>query len=84
MGMSIVADIVRYLVPIGVLLCFAPASRRMTVDIRMWLEGRLLWTRIRHPISNFFLSGEKYREEVNRVILQQKMENPRGYWARSL
>ena len=82
MGMSIVADIVRYLVPIGVLLCFAPASRRMTVDIRMWLEGRLLWTRIRHPISNFFLSGEKYREEVNRVILQQKMENPRGYWAR--
>lgn len=58
---AITSDVCRYLLPIGLAFIFHPAAQRVRVDFQLWMQGRLRWIQIRHPLLNFLKTGQEYR-----------------------
>ena len=69
---AITSDFFRYALPIGLAFVFHPAAQRVRVDMTLWMQGRLAWRQVRHPLLNFFKTSEEYR----RSRIRQSMTSP--------
>lgn len=64
---AFIADSSRYLSPIAIAYVFHPSCKRLTVDLRLWLQGRLYYKMVRHPLANFFKTYAEFNSSLSRV-----------------
>lgn len=64
---AFISDSCRYLTPIALAYLFHPSCKRLTVDLRLWFQGRLYYKQIRHPFMNFFKTYAEFNQSMQRV-----------------
>ncbi|CCW70090.1 unnamed protein product [Phytomonas sp. Hart1] len=81
---AFVSDSFRYLTPVCLAYLFHPSCRRLTVDLRLWFQGRLWWRQIRHPILNFFKSYSEYNRAMSRINITKPLPKGSQPWSKNL
>lgn len=79
-----VSDSCRYGAPIALAYLFRSSCSRLTVDLRLWFQGRLYWFQVRHPITNFFRSYAEYNRAMQRVNVVKPAAKGAQPWSRNL
>lgn len=83
-GWAVVSDSIRYVVPLSMYFLFRPSCKRLTVDLRLWWQGRLTWSQVRHPITNFFRTYSEYNRAMQRVNVTKPAPKGAQPWSRNL
>ncbi|CCW63208.1 unnamed protein product [Phytomonas sp. EM1] len=81
---AFVSDSCRYLTPVCFAYLFHPSCRRLNVDLRLWLQGRLRWRQIRHPVLNFFKTYSEYNRVMSRINTTKSPPKGSQPWSRNL
>lgn len=81
---AFVADSCRYLGPVGIACMFHPSCKRLTVDISLWLQNRIRWSQIRHPLLNFFKSYNEYNKSMQRINVVKPAPKGSSPWSKNL
>lgn len=80
---AFISDSCRYLTPIALAYLFHPSCRRLTVDLRLWWQGRLYYKQIRHPLLNFFKTYSEFNQAMQRVNVSKAPTGAKP-WSRNL
>ncbi|KAL7697210.1 hypothetical protein N2W54_001511 [Lotmaria passim] len=81
---AFISDTCRYVTPLLFAYLFHPSCKRLTVDLRLWWQGRLQWRQVRHPVLNFFKSYKEYNEAMRRINLVKPAPKGAQPWSRNL
>lgn len=81
---AFISDSCRYLTPIALAYLFRPSCARLTVDLRLWAQGRLKLFQIRHPITNFFRSYTEYNKAMQRINVVKPAPKGAQPWSKNL
>ena len=79
-GWAVTSDVVRFLGPVLLAMCFHPSIKRMTVDIKLWSQGRLHWRQFRLPIFNFFKTYQELNQSLYRINVAKPQESTKKPW----
>lgn len=81
---AFISDTCRYITPLLFAYLFHPSCKRLTVDMRLWWQGRLQWRQVRHPLLNFFKSYNEYNQAMRRVNIVKPAPKGAQPWSRNL
>lgn len=81
---AFISDTCRYATPLLFAYLFHPSCKRLTVDIRLWMQGRLRWRQIRHPLLNFFKSYREYNSAMQRINVTKPLPKGSKPWSQNL
>lgn len=81
---AFISDSCRFLLPAALAYTFVPASKRLSIDLRLWRQGRLTLRQVRHPITNFFKSYAEYNKNLHRLNVVKPTPKGAQPWSRSL
>lgn len=80
---AVISDTCRYASPILLAYLFHPACKRLTVDLKLWCQGRLYYKQIRHPLTNFFKTYSEFNQSMQRVNISKAPTGSKP-WSRNL
>jgi len=81
---AFISDTCRYVTPLLFAYLFHPSCKRLTVDIKLWMGGRLRWRQMRHPLLNFFKSYREYNATMQRINVTKAAPKGSKPWSRNL
>ncbi|ORC85526.1 uncharacterized protein TM35_000341380 [Trypanosoma theileri] len=81
---AFISDSCRFLTPAILAYLFVPSCRRLSVDLRLWYQGRIRWRQLRHPVLNFFKSYREYNSAIRRINVTKPPEKGKKPWTRRL
>nr|CCC93915.1 conserved hypothetical protein [Trypanosoma congolense IL3000] len=81
---AFISDSFRYLMPAMLAYVFLPSCGRLKVDLRLWMEGRLRWRQVRHPLLNFLKSYRDYNDSITRINITKPPPKGKQPWTRNL
>ncbi|KPI89375.1 hypothetical protein ABL78_1501 [Leptomonas seymouri] len=81
---AFISDTCRYITPLLFAYLFHPSCKRMTVDLRLWWQGRLQWRQVRHPGLNFFKSYKEYNQVMRRINIVKPAPKGSQPWSKNL
>lgn len=81
---AVISDTCRYVTPMLFAYLFHPSCKRLTVDLRLWWQGRLQWRQVRHPVFNFFKSYTEYNRAMRRINITKSAPKGSQPWSRNL
>ncbi|AIO02820.1 hypothetical protein LPMP_356920 [Leishmania panamensis] len=81
---AFISDTCRYVTPVLFAYLFHPSCKRLTVDWRLWRQGRLQWRQVRHPILNFFKTYNEYNLAMRRINITKPAPKGAQPWSRNL
>ncbi|CBZ26536.1 conserved hypothetical protein [Leishmania mexicana MHOM/GT/2001/U1103] len=81
---AFISDTCRYVTPMLFAYLFHPSCKRLTVDLRLWRQGRLHWRQARHPVLNFFKTYNEYNQAMRRINITRPAPKGAQPWSRNL
>ncbi|KAG5465266.1 hypothetical protein LSCM4_00721 [Leishmania orientalis] len=81
---AFISDTCRYVTPALFAYLFHPSCKRLTVDVRLWRQGRLQWRQVRHPVLNFFKTYNEYNQAMRRINVTKPAAKGARPWSRNL
>ncbi|KAG5464530.1 hypothetical protein LSCM1_00720 [Leishmania martiniquensis] len=81
---AFISDTCRYVTPVLFAYLFHPSCKRLTVDLRLWGQGRLQWRQVRHPVLNFFKTYSEYNQAMRRINVTKPAPKGARPWSRNL
>ncbi|AYU84111.1 hypothetical protein conserved [Leishmania donovani] len=81
---AFISDTCRYVTPMLFAYLFHPSCKRLTVDLRLWRQGRLHWRQARHPVLNFFKTYNEYNQAMRRINVTKPAPKGAQPWSRNL
>jgi hypothetical protein len=81
---AFISDTCRYATPLLFAYLFHPSCKRLTIDLRLWWQGRLQWRQTRHPVLNFFKSYNEYNQAMRRINLVKPAPRGAQPWSKNL
>ncbi|GET93785.1 hypothetical protein, conserved [Leishmania tarentolae] len=81
---AFISDTCRYITPLLFAYLFHPSCKRLTMDLRLWGQGRLHWRQVRHPVLNFFKTYSEYNQAMRRINITKPAPKGAQPWSRNL
>ncbi|RNF09581.1 hypothetical protein TraAM80_02063 [Trypanosoma rangeli] len=62
---AFISDSCRFSIPVLLAYVFVPSCRWLGIDLQFWVQGRLCWWQLRHPILLHFAPGPQQRHQAH-------------------